>query len=303
MARPLRLLISGGTYHVVARGNARQSIFADDGDRCRFLETLETTLVSYAARCHAYCLMSNHYHLLIETGRPNLSRVMRQVNGVYGQRFNRRHERTGHVFQGRFSATLVDRDSYLLEVCRYIVLNPVRAGLVEWPADWRWSSHRAYLGIEAPRPLLCTSSLLAALDPRGGAYARRSYIRFVDEGLPTGLVARIENEPPLLGTKEFARGLEAALAPAAAVDSFPKMQRFVARPSLDTLFRECADRVERTRRIHIAYSRHGFTQREIAQHLGLHPSTISLLLRSGGAAPPAWPSETGGAGRMRRFKT
>lgn len=177
MARPLRLLVPGGTYHVVSRGNARQSIFVDDDDRWRFFETLETTLLAYDARCHAYCLMGNHYHLLLETKRPNLSRAMRQLNGVYGQGFNRRHARTGHVFQGRFSATLVDREAYLLEVCRYIVLNPVRAGLVERPEDWRFSSHRAYAGVEAAPAFLSTASLLAAFDPRGGADGRRSYVR------------------------------------------------------------------------------------------------------------------------------
>ena len=146
MSRPLRLQLPGGIYHVTARGNARRSIFEDDDDCARFLIVLASTVARYRVLCHAYCLMGNHYHLLVQTPEPNLSVAMRQLNGVYTQRFNRRHERCGHVLQGRFGAQLVDGDSYLREVCRYIVLNPVRAGLVAHPRDWKWSSFHATAG-------------------------------------------------------------------------------------------------------------------------------------------------------------
>jgi putative transposase len=140
MARPLRLPFPGGIYHVTARGNDRQTIFKGDSDCSLFLIVLATVVARYRVRCHAYCLMSNHYHVLLQTPEGNLSAAMRQLNGVYTQRFNRSHERCGHVLQGRFGAQLVDGQAYLLEVCRYIVLNPVRAGLVSHPRDWRWSS-------------------------------------------------------------------------------------------------------------------------------------------------------------------
>jgi len=130
MARPLRLSYPGALYHVTARGNARQAIYTDDADRQMFLLVLEDVETRYHWLCHAYCLMDNHYHLLLETPQGNLSAGMRQVNGVYTQRFNRRHGRVGHIFQGRFKAILVERESYLLELCRYLVLNPVRAGIV-----------------------------------------------------------------------------------------------------------------------------------------------------------------------------
>lgn len=130
MSRPLRLEFPGAIHHVTARGNARGDIFPDDEDRSLFLAVLAEAVIRFGWLCHAYCLMDNHYHLLIETPHGNLSPGMRQINGVYTQRFNRCHARTGHLFQGRFKAILVERDSYLLELCRYIVLNPVRAGMV-----------------------------------------------------------------------------------------------------------------------------------------------------------------------------
>ena len=133
MARPLRIEFPGALYHVTSRGNARQRVFRDDEDREMFLATLAWVVERFGWRCHAYCLMDNHIHLLIETPQPNLSRGMRQLNGVYTQPFNRRHRKVGHLFQGRFKAVLVEKERYLLELARYIVLNPVRAKMVKTP--------------------------------------------------------------------------------------------------------------------------------------------------------------------------
>ncbi len=143
MARPLRIEYPGAVYHVTSRGNAREPIFADDADRRILLQTLEDVICRYNWICHAYCLMGNHYHLKLETVDPNLSLGMRQLNGVYTQRFNRHHQRVGHVFQGRYKAILVEKNEHLLELCRYIVLNPVRACLVDIPEKWPWSSYLA----------------------------------------------------------------------------------------------------------------------------------------------------------------
>ena len=128
MARPLRLEFPGAIYHLTSRGNARHKVFFTDADRELFLNTLTRVVRRYDWVCHAYCLMANHYHLLVETPKANLSIGMRQLNGIYTQSFNRRHNRTGHLFQGRFKAILVERESHLLELCRYIVLNPTRNG-------------------------------------------------------------------------------------------------------------------------------------------------------------------------------
>jgi putative transposase len=130
MARPIRIEFSGALYHVTSRGNRQEDIYEDDTDRSVFLSVLEKTCSTNNWICHAYCLMSNHYHLLIETPDSNLSKGMRQLNGVYTQSYNRIHNRVGHVFQGRFKAIFVEKETYLLELARYIVLNPVRAGMV-----------------------------------------------------------------------------------------------------------------------------------------------------------------------------
>src|SRR5213083_1354984 len=136
MTRPLRIPLADGVYHVFARGNAKQEIFLDDRDRHLFLDLVAQSLRRFSWRCLAYCLMPNHYHLVIRTSAPNLSPGMRQINGVYAQRFNRRHDRVGHVFQGRFGATLIQEDEHLLEAIRYVVLNPLRAGLARSADEW-----------------------------------------------------------------------------------------------------------------------------------------------------------------------
>lgn len=144
MARPLRLEFEGAIYHVTARGDRREPIFQDDSDRKMLLAIMGQALERFEAVLCAYCLMENHYHFVLRTHQPNLSRLMRHINGVYTQAFNRRHAQVGHLFQGRFKALLVDKDAYLLEVCRYVDLNPVRAGIVKQPGDWVWSSYRAH---------------------------------------------------------------------------------------------------------------------------------------------------------------
>ena len=141
MARPLRIEYPGALYHVTARGNARQRIYNDSKDCQAFLDLLGKLSDRYHWLCHAYCLMTNHYHLLLETPEGNLAEGMRQLNGIYTQAFNRRHHKVGHVFQGRYHAILVDKDCYLLEVARYIVLNPVRAKMVKEAQAYLWSSY------------------------------------------------------------------------------------------------------------------------------------------------------------------
>jgi len=160
MARPLRVEYPGALYHVTCRGNARGKVFLIDSDRELFLQVLAQVVERFNWRCHAYCQMTNHYHLLVETVDPTLARGMRQLNGVYTQEFNRRHSRTGHVFQGRYKAILVERDAYLLELARYVVLNPVRAKMVRRAQDCPWSSYRATAGLEDAPSFLTTDWIL-----------------------------------------------------------------------------------------------------------------------------------------------
>jgi len=146
MARPLRIEYPGAFYHITARGNEQRDIFQDDNDRKRFLEYLETAVGRYKAVIHVYCLMSNHYHLLLSTPEGNLSQIMRHINGGYTTWFNKRHNRYGHLFQGRYKAILVEADPYAGELSRYIHLNPVRADMVRQPEQYQWSSYAAYIG-------------------------------------------------------------------------------------------------------------------------------------------------------------
>src|SRR5438093_5381003 len=167
MARPLRLEFSGAIYHLTARGNARQKIFFSDADRQLFIDTLAGVVFRYGWICHAYCLMANHYHLLVETPKPNLSLGMRQLNGIYTQAFNRRHRRVGHLFQGRFKAILVEKDAYLLELSRYIHLNPWRVKRSYDPFKYRWSSLQAYVGAAVAPGWLTVKEVLAELGSGG----------------------------------------------------------------------------------------------------------------------------------------
>src|SRR3989338_5018664 len=156
MARPLRIEYPNAVYHVMNRGLGRKDITLIGDDYHVFFETLKETANLFNIRVISYCLMSNHYHLLIETPRANLSRGMRHLNGVYTQRFNRKHRRVGHVFQGRYKAVVVQRDIHLLELCRYVVLNPVRARMVKKAENWEWSSYRATVGQETKPAWLTT---------------------------------------------------------------------------------------------------------------------------------------------------
>lgn len=150
MARPPRLHLAGGLYHVVLRGNARQDIFFDDDDRHRFYGLLEQGGRRYGHRIHAFCGMTHRVPLAMQAAQARLSRAMHYLSFRYARRFNDRYRRVGHLFQGRYQAILVDRDRYRLELVRDIHLNPVRAGLVGDPADYRWSGHGAYLGRDHP---------------------------------------------------------------------------------------------------------------------------------------------------------
>jgi REP-associated tyrosine transposase len=177
VSRPLRLEHPGAVWHVTSRGNEKREVFRDDADRARWSGLLGKVVGLFAWRLHAYVLMGNHYHLIVETPIPSLSRGMRHLNGVYTQAFNRRHQRVGHLFQGRFKSILVEKDSHVLELLRYVVLNPVRAGLVCSPGEWAWSSYRATAG-EARAPVWLETRW--SLEQFGGSAQR--YREFVGEG-------------------------------------------------------------------------------------------------------------------------
>jgi len=184
MARKPRIHIPGATYHVILRGNARQDIFSDDKDRYRFYEILQKACERYLCRVHAFCLMTNHVHLELQVGEFSLSRIMQNISQRYTQWFNWRYNRSGHVFQGRFKAVMVDADEYLLELAAYIHLNPVRACMTDQPGSYPWSSHRAYLGKET-LPWLQTDFILSQFSP-SKSQARAKFAAFVEDRIKDG---------------------------------------------------------------------------------------------------------------------
>ncbi len=278
MARPLRIAFPGALYHLTSRGNARQPIFLADADRRAFLHRLGRVVEAHGWRCLAYCLMPNHYHLLVETPRPDLSRGMQRLNAAYTQGFNARHARVGHVLQGRFSSILVEREAHLLEVARYVVLNPVRAGLAAVPEAYPWSSLRATLGLDPAPGWLAVRELLAGF----GSAAR--YLEFVRAGRGAESPwARARG--PALGSETFVARLARRPEPAAAAGEVPRRERRVSRSSLDELLPADLrlDRERRNERIREMLVTAEFSAAEIGRHLGLHYSTIS---RIASAAPP-----------------
>jgi putative transposase len=275
MARPLRIEYEGAVYHVTSRGNAGQDIFLIDHDRHAFLEILGDAVERFAWICHAYCLMSNHYHLLIETRSANLSRGMRHLNGVYTQRFNRRQGRPGHVLQGRFKSILVEKESHLLELARYVVLNPVRAKMVRSARDWPWSSYRATAGQEEPLPLLAVDWILSQF---GGD--RRTavdlYRRFVTQGRGAEVWDGLRGGV-LMGSEHFVETMTPFLRETKRQREIPRRERLLARPSLDELFSTATTKEARDARIHEATRVHEYTLSQLQVHLGLHYSTISRI--------------------------
>ena len=281
MSRPLRIEFPGALYHVTSRGDRREDIFFDDTDRAALLDVMAQGMARFDAQVLAYCLMGNHYHLVLHTRRANLSALMRHVNGVSTQAFNRRHGKVGHLYQGRFKAILVDREAYLLEVCRYVELNPVRAGMVTAPQDWAWSSYRAHVGLAPLAPWLDTLGLLGYLlgrdaeKPADHRVAARRYAALVTEGHGVDLWAKGLNRQIYLGGDEFVTRMQnQADALAKRNRSVPKAQR-VAPKTLAHWLRVSGSREQA---LHCAHVESGITMTALAAELGLTVARVSQLI-------------------------
>jgi REP element-mobilizing transposase RayT len=190
MTRPLRLEFPGALYHVTSRGDHSEAIYRDERDRRAWLDILERVCKRFNFVIHAFCQMTNHYHVVLETVDPNLSQRMRQLNGLYTQHFNRRHRLVGHLFQGRYKAILVQKESHLLELTRYVVLNPVRGGVARSPEEWPWSSHRYLMGDNIAPEWFETDWLLGQFGATR-EQAIQGYRRFVTQGV--GLRSPLKN--------------------------------------------------------------------------------------------------------------
>jgi putative transposase len=279
MARPLRIEYPGAVYHITSRGNEKKPVYRDDQDRENFLSILDKVNKRYNWLCHAYCLMDNHFHLLIETPEGNLSIGMRQLNGVYTQTFNKRHRRVGHLFQGRYKAILVQKESHLLEVCRYVVLNPVRSHLIETPEQWRWSSYGATAGREKPAACLTTGWILGQFSGKRRK-AEKEYCQYVNSGIGKESIWAGVKGQAILGEDDFGDNLTDYLRRHKDVPEIPKSQRYATRPTLEKLFEGSilGDRAKRDRMIREAVEKFGYTQRAVADHLGFHFTYVSRIL-------------------------
>jgi putative transposase len=289
MVRPLRIEYPGAVYHVTSRGDRREPIAKDDTDRALFLEVLGQALQRFDAMAWAYCVMGNHYHLVLHTREANLSRLMRQINGVYTQTFNRRHGLTGHLFQGRFKAILVDSDSYLLEVCRYVDLNPVRAQMVKRPDAYAWSSYRALAGLAEPAPWLDRQPLYEQLLPgKSAAKAAAQYAEFVSQGHGVQLWETALQQQIYLGDEGFIARMQqlAGLDNTAPGNSPRKAQvsqiHTSARPKDHDVQRYAAiktlNKEQRNQNIANAFYQGGHSQTAIALAFGLSTSTVSRVV-------------------------
>ena len=276
MARPLRLEFAGALYHITSRGDRREAIYEDDADRHLFLSLLNQVCEGHNWLCHAYCLMGNHYHILIETPDANLSKGMRQLNGMYTQKFNQKHGRVGHVFQGRYKAILVEKQAYLLELARYIVLNPVRAGMVRKAKDWPWSSYRATVGQSASPSCLTTDWLLAAFGERKGEAIER-YRRFVRAGKGQSSPWLLLHNQVYLGSEAFVEKAQAHIDREKELSEIPASQR---RPMPRPLDYYEQHNPTRNYAIIEAYRSGGYTLKQIGDHFGLHYSTVSGIVRN-----------------------
>jgi putative transposase len=278
MARALRLEFSGALYHLTSRGNRREDIYEDDLDRAAFLELFGEVCKRYQWDCHAYCLMNNHYHLLVETYEGNLSQGMRQLNGVYSLRYNGRHTKVGHVFQGRYKAILVEKEAYLLELSRYIVLNPVRAGMVRYSQDWPWSSYRATLS-QAPKPDWLNLDWLLSCFHSNQKTAQLSYTEFVEAGNGLrGPWGDLKNQI-FLGSENFVKERLGLLDCDQALSNIPRLQKRIPAQTLKS-YGDAAP--SRNAGIIEAYKSGGYTQKAIGGYFGVTHSMVSKIINAEG---------------------
>jgi len=288
MSRPLRIEYPGAFYHVTSRGNERRMVFQSNRDGEKYLSYVESAHERYGAVIQAYCLMGNHYHLLLETPRGNLSKILQYINGAYTTYFNIKRSRSGHLFQGRFKGIVVDKDEYCKELSRYIHLNPVRAGMVKAPLEYPWSSYRYFVG-KSKKPKWLTTELV--LDEFGGEGGRgfRRYREYVEKG------ASKEVENPLkkviastfLGGEEFIESIKLKYLKKKEIDGrdLPALKKILKGPSLEAIEKAVIKIVGRgyplSKKIciYLSYQYSGLNLREIGEYFGMQRSAISQLSR------------------------
>jgi REP element-mobilizing transposase RayT len=274
MTRPLRLEFAGALYHITSRGDRRALIYLDDTDRAFWLQALAEACARFHFVVHSFCQMGNHFHLLLETQEPNLSKGMRQLNGTYSQYFNRRHDLVGHVFQGRYQAILVQEESYLLELARYIVLNPVRANMVARPEDWPWSSYRLMTGTELPPAWLNTQGILGRLNV-DQTDAIAAYRAFVHAGIGETSPLIHARGQLFLGDDTFLAGFQDQ-ADRTQMDGITPTHRNALAPPLQTYLEKFDNRDEA---MASAYDTCAYSITEIARHFNISDTTAARAIK------------------------
>ncbi len=274
MGRPLRIEFAGAIYHVTSRGDRQEAIFRNDGDRYAWQQILASVCARFHWKIHAFCQMGNHYHMIVETLAATLSRGMRQLNGEYTRRFNFRNETVGHVFQGRYKAILVQRQTYLLELSRYVVLNPVRAGMVAAPDAWPWSSYRMTCSDVPAVAWLDTDWLLGqfGIDRAAAVDAYRAFVA-AGRGLPNPMT-HLRNQL-FLGDDKFLKEVSTAATRLTATEIARSQKRSFAR-ALHQYDDRFADRHEAMAR---AYIDGAYTMAAVAEHFAVHYKTVSRAVR------------------------
>lgn len=285
MARPLRIEYPGAHYHVTARGNERKDVFKSQKDREQFLQYLESAVSRYGAVIHAYCLMSNHYHLLLETPSGNLSKIMQHINGAYTSYFNVKRKRSGHLFQGRYKAIVIEADEYAQELSRYIHLNPVRANMVAKPEEYRWSSYLDYIGAKKRPEWLETSFILDYFGK--GAARYKKYRGFVEEldgsEYESPLAAAVAST--ILGSESFVCELTEKHVGGKQKDrEFPAARKLTYKPTLQAILEALKDisgnsRVVKNATIYLCHKYSGAGLKEIGEKFGIKESAVSQASR------------------------
>ena len=287
MARPLRIAYPGAFYHITSRGNERKDIFKNQKDREKFLSYLESATKRYGALIHVFCLMTNHYHILMETPLGNLSQIMQYINGAYTTYFNIKRQRSGHLFQGRYKAILVDIDEYAKELSRYIHLNPVRANMVDRPEQYRWSSYQYYIGLKKAPEWLVKDFILGYFG-RKISDAQRGYRAFVET-----LIGQEYKNPlkevvssTILGSVDFIEAIKDKYLSNKKVDpNLPALKELYRKCSVDEIAEEVEsvfgeDRVfARGVKIYLCHRHTGKMLKEIGQHFNIGASGVSQASR------------------------
>jgi REP element-mobilizing transposase RayT len=293
MARQLRIEFEGAFYHVTSRGNLRDKIYFQDRDREKFLEILERTRERYSYLLHAYALMDNHYHLLIETPMANISQIMQNINTSHTVYINRKYHRSGHLFQGRFKGIIVDKEEYLVTLSRYIHLNPVRAKRVQRPEEYRWSSYNAYINAKGKSLLVDTEDTLNCFSNRHNT-AIKKYKEFVEAEVD-------EKDNPfndveagiLLGTDRFKERIKEYLDNIKSDDEVPQVKRLKEKIPIDRVIKICSNyygkthedllrrkkgKRERQVAIYLAKALSGGKNVEIGSYFGIKAPAVSVAI-------------------------